>query len=784
VILPIEDVLPALAAALDDAGAVALQAPPGAGKTTRVPPAVAARVPGQVLVVEPRRMAARAAARRVSQEQTGSARSVGGLVGYQVRFDNRTGPDTRIVFLTEGVLLARLQRDPFLDGVGAVVFDEFHERRLDADLALALVATVRREAREDLALVVMSATFDPTPVARWLGDVPTVHSEGRTFPVTVELLPRPDDRPVAEQVAGAVRRALAEDDGDVLAFLPGMRSIRNTEALLAGVAADVLVLHGSLPPDEQDRALTVSPRRRVVLSTNVAEASVTVPGVTTVVDAGLAKVPYMEPSTGLPVLRTQRIGRASADQRAGRAGRVRPGRCLRLWTEREDAALASDDPPEVRRADLSAAVLQLLVWGQDPGTLDWFEPPPPHAVDAAVDLLEALGAIERRGVGIQATEIGRTLARWPLHPRLARMRAEAHRLGHSDDGDWLAALLAEGDPDRNARYPIDRGDWLERIDALKRSAPKSFRAVVRSIARHRGPAAVGDGPGRGDALAQAMLAGWPDRVVLRRPQDPTRGRMVGGKGVVLPRGALAELSVAVDVEHGAEARVRRATSIDAAWLDLEDRHHTEVIDGKARTFAQRCYGDLVLQSHPAPLDPLAAPEALARWASRNLDRVQPRDRDWPQLLGRWQAAHRWDANVPDPEGSLLDVLRTLCHTHPSTSTLRRADWSGAVRDTIGWPAWRRLNELAPPSLDVRGRSFRLDWSGERPVLAARIQQLLGVRTTPTVGPGEPVLVHLLAPNRRVQQITDDLAGFWTGAYLEIRKELRARYPKHAWPETP
>ncbi len=778
--LPIDSVIPEIAQALRQTGAVALQAPPGAGKTTQVPPSVAAIVEGVVLVVEPRRMAARAAARRVAQEQ---GCILGEAVGYQVRFDDRTSPATRIVFVTEGVLLARLQRDPFLEGVGAVVLDEFHERRLDADLALALVATVRREVRDDLALVVMSATFDPTPVARWLGAATTVRSEGRTFPVEVQLLPRSDDRPLPEQVADGVRRALADDDGDVLAFLPGMRDQLDTQELLHDVDADVLLLHGSLPPEVQDQALRAGPRRRVVLSTNVAEASVTVPGVTTVVDAGLARVPWVEPATGLPVLRTLRIGRASADQRAGRAGRVRPGRCLRLWTEREDAALAPEEVPEIQRADLASAVLQLLVWGQDPERLDWFEAPPAHAVEAAEALLVDLGAAVRRDGALAPTAIGRDLARWPLHPRLGRMRHEAHRLGHGDDGDWLATLLSEGDPDRDAPYPTDRGDWLQRIDAARRSAPKPFRQVVQALTRHRGPAAEASVP-REEALARALLAGWPDRVVRRREQDPTRGRMVGGKGVFVRRGQLAPLSVAVDVEHGAEALLRRATSIESAWLPVVDHLHTEVEDGKARTWAERRYRDLVLARHPAPLDREAAPEALASWAARHLDRVQPTDRDWPQLLGRWRAAHRWDPEVPDPDEHLLPVLRTLCAEHRSVGELQRADWAAAVRDTLGWPLWSRLNDLAPARIDLADRSFRLDWTGERPVLAARIQQLLGVRTTPTVGPGEPVLLHLLAPNQRVQQITDDLAGFWTGSYPAIRKELRARYPKHAWPETP
>lgn len=765
-------------------GAVTLRAPPGAGKTTRVPPALLDAVAGQVLVLEPRRIAARAAARRIATER---GTRLGHEVGYQVRFDDRTRPDTRLIVMTEGMLLARLQRDPFLEGVGAVVFDEFHERRLDADLALALVATVRREVRPDLAIVVMSATFDPAPVARWLGDATQVTSEGRSHPVDVETQPRPDERPVADRAAAAVRRALAHP-GDVLVFLPGIRAIRDTANALTGIDAEVLPLYGSMAAEDQDKVLTEGSRRRVILATNVAETSVTVPGIRTVVDSGLAKTLVHDPATGLSRLETQRISRASADQRAGRAGRMAPGRCLRLWTEREDRALIDETPPEILRADLTQAVLQLRAWGEDPHTMPWFEAPPAGAIEAADAVLESLGATR----GGQISAVGQQLARLPLHPRIGRLLLEAARHGHADDGAWVAALLSERDP-MGPQRPVrpSSSDLLDRVDVLRRGeGPSGARSALERVAhrlmRHGLPA-PSDPRHRDEAVGRAVLAAWPDRVVRRREADPTRGRMVGGKGVVITRSAVHDpFFVAVDLDDGAEATVRLASAVDPEWLDVERTTETEIDEGTARTRHLWRYGDLVVRSHPAPLDRAAAAHALAAWAERNLERVLPDNQGWHQLLARWRAAHRWDASVPAPDDDgLRSLLPSLCPGLRSAAALRSADWHAGVRDALGWATWQRIQQLAPAEVSLsNGQRFPLDWTGDRPVLSARIQQLLGVRTTPTVGPGVPVLLHLLAPNRRVQQVTDDLAGFWTGSYQQIRKELRARYPKHAWPEDP
>lgn len=779
--LPIEAVLPQVVAASAE-GPVVLVAPPGAGKTTRVPPALLGTVPGQVWLVEPRRVAARAAARRMAAE--GGDR-VGERVGYQVRFDRKVGPATRLVVVTEGILLRRLQADPFLEGIDAVVFDEFHERRLDADLGLALVQALRRELRDDLRLVVMSATLDPGPVADWLGGR-VVHSEGRAYPVEVERLARPDPRPLDAVVADGVRRALAHE-GDVLAFLPGVREILRTADRLAGLDAEVLPLYGALDARSQDRVFSPGPRRRVVLATNLAESSLTVPRVRTVVDAGLARQLVHDPGTGLDRLETGWIPMDSADQRTGRAGREAPGRCLRLWTERQEAAMAPRQVPEVARLDLAGAVLQLLSWGERPEAFRWFEVPPAHHVDAAMELLGALGAL--RGDGL--SPLGRRLAELPLHPRLGRMLLAAADAGHADDGAWVAALLSERDPLRGWQGPAHSdSDLLDRVDAVRaghghEGARRTLAQVVERLVRR-----VDEGPrrvARSEAMGRAVLAAWPDRLVLRRGDGDERGRMVGGKGVVMQGSAVrSRLFVAVDAQPGPEAIVRVASAVDEAWLDVEERVVTAFADGRITSRRVRAHGDLELASHPAPVDRDAAGRVLEAWSVDHLDAVLPTDPAWPQLLGRLRACRRYDPAFPEPDAAwLVTLLPLVCAGCRSVAEVQRADWAGAVRDTLGWPTWSRMEGLAPERVGLAKGSGRIDWTGPRPVLAARIQQFLGMADTPRVGGGrEAVLLHLLAPSRRVQQITDDLAGFWAGSYHDVRKELRARYPKHPWPEDP
>lgn len=486
--LPIDAVLPALLAAVRSRGVAVLHATPGAGKTTRVPPALADALAGagQVVVVEPRRVAARAAARRIADER---GWTLGGEIGWWIRFERRFRPDSRVVFATEGVLLRWLQRDPFLDGVAALIFDEFHERALPADLALALARRVRREARPDLHLLVMSATLDVEPLATWLDDAPVIRCAGRIHPVEIRLLERPDDRPLEQQVADAVRRAARQTDGDLLAFLPGRAEITRTEALLVEAGArsdfDLYPLHGDLPGAQQDAALRRGPRRRIVLATNLAETSVTVEGVRAVIDSGLARQQRFDPASGLDRLTTIQISRAAADQRAGRAGREAPGLCLRLWHAGDDLARRPFEPPEVQRVDLAGAVLELAVWGEaDPDTFDWYEAPDPARLARARRTLRDLGALDDYGV----TPLGRRMAALPLTPRLARLVLEGERLGVEEGAAQLAALLAERDPFgaewRGDARAGSRSDLLDRLDALdRRRHRRIFDAAAQILTR-------------------------------------------------------------------------------------------------------------------------------------------------------------------------------------------------------------------------------------------------------------------------------------------------------------
>ncbi len=703
----------------------------------------------------------------------------GDEVGWHVRFDKRCTDRSRIVAMTEGIALRRLQADPFLEGVSAVLLDEFHERSLLSDLALALLAEVRTDARPDLVVGVMSATLDPEPVARFLGGCPVVRSAGRTFPVTVEHVPRDVDDP-ATGVADAARRALAEEPGDVLAFLPGVREIRNAGRALHGVSAEVVPLYGALPAAEQDRALRPGTGRRVVLATNLAETSVTVPGVRTVVDSGWVRRPRFEAATGLDGLHTERISRASAEQRSGRAGRTAPGRAVRLWTERVHRSLAAYDPAELHRVDLSGACLQLLAWGVDPAAFGWFEAPAPHVLEGAMALLTRLGAVTDGSV----TARGREMASLPVHPRLAAMLLAARERGASEAACRAAAALAEGNVRPQGGVTADSD--LEPLDV-----PPRVERVATQLARILGPRR-GAAP---QGLGRAVLAGWPDRVAQRRGTSD-RARMVGGRGVRLdPRSAVtqAPLFVCIEVDDAKpEGRVRVAAAVEPAWLEVEESEVCafDEASGSVRAHRQRRYGDLVLASHPVQPEPVAAARALLRAAGTRLRRAVSPDPAFAGWLARLGFVARHDlppGEWPAPDDALLrELLEHVCAGRRSLAALRDADWTGALRDHLGWERFTQLGRLAPERLDVpSGRSVRLDYTGDVPVLAVRMQELFGSARTPTVGGGRiRVRLHLLAPNGRPQQITDDLEGFWTRTWPEVRKELRARYPKHPWPEDP
>ncbi|MCB9669111.1 MAG: DEAD/DEAH box helicase [Alphaproteobacteria bacterium] len=749
--LPVDAILPDLARALASSRSLVLQAPPGTGKTTRVPTAVARCVQGRVVVLEPRRMAARAAARRVAGEW---GTPLGQDVGYQVRGDAKRSDRTRVLFVTEGVFLRQATADPFLDGVGAVVLDEVHERSLDADLALALVRSIQQGLREDLVVVAMSATLDAAPLARFL-DAEVLTATAPLHPLEVRFDPRPDGRPLEDRVADAISEVRGV--GDVLAFLPGVPEIWRTARRMG---RPVLELHGRLTGAEQDAVLRGGSGGRVILSTNVAESSVTVPGVRAVVDAGLARIPRLDLATGLEVLEVQPIARDAAEQRAGRAAREGPGVVRRLWTARDDRDRPSTSVPAIRRSDLAPTVLRLLAFGEpDPRSFPWFEDPPPGALDAALELLELLGATR----GGALTPLGERLAGFPLHPRLGRFVLEAEARGAGRRAAALALWLADGGRPEG-----------ELVDARPPEVAEASR-LARS------------GTPEPDALERAALAGWPDRLARTRGEGAV---MVGGTGVV---GGHHALFVALGVHPSrrgdrGEALVTLQSRVEPEWLEASERVVHRFEDGRVRAFRQQRAGALVLAEHPAPVDPHVAAETLFREACRSLDRVVPDDPDLHEILGRLRFISQCVPFHGLPSGgaddTLLPALEVLCRRHTGFGELRKAPWRGTILDALPWNARQHLDANAPERVTLAsGNTARITYAGDVPVLAARIQHLMGTRETPRVG-GRPVLLHLLAPNGRPQQITDDLAGFWANTYHDVRKDLRARYPKHPWPEDP
>jgi ATP-dependent helicase HrpB len=848
--LPIDPLLPELLDALRASRAGVLVAPPGAGKTTRVPPALLRSglldpSHPSVLMLQPRRVAARAAAARIAEE---NGWAVGREVGYQVRFERRIGPETRLRVATEGVLNRQLLADPFLEGVGAVVLDEFHERSLHTDLALALLREVRESVREDLILVVMSATLDADPVARYLGGCPVLRAEGRSFPVEVEYLPPSDARsPIQDRVRRAAEHAIAtgprDGGGDLLVFLPGMEEIRRSSRELEPLARRegllVLPLHGSLPAEDQDRAIRPADRRKLILATNVAETSLTIEGVTTVIDTGLARFASHDPSRGLDRLELGKISRASAAQRAGRAGRTGPGRCLRLWSERDDRGRPEFDEPEIRRVDLCETVLALHAWGQaDPARFGWFEPPPAASLAGAERLLEMLGALE----GGRITGLGRQLLALPTHPRLGRLLVEAARLGRLREGAAMAALLAEKDlaaverpgPAPGPRRPASHGrsDLLDRLDRLEEAERARFApglrasgidpAAARRAAQARdellrigrrlevpaGPA--GHEPGDEDPeddLLRLPLAAYPDRVCRRRPGDAGAGVMVGGRGVRLePESVVreAELFLALDLRDDRrggtrEARVRIASEIRADWLEamfpgavrLERTVRFDESRGRAIAALAVLYRDLVLleETHGA----VSAEEASSALASTLAERAEAfvrEDEAAASLLDRLEFLRRaapegdWPAFGPD---DLAEVVADACIGRRTVDEVRRVPKAPLLLGRLTHALRRALDENAPEALQVpTGNRIRLAYEpGRPPVLAVRLQELFGLADTPRLAGGRvPVLLHLLGPNYRPVQVTDDLRSFWTTTYHQVRKDLRARYPKHSWPEDP
>lgn len=824
--LPIDDVLPQLLTAIAARGAAVLIAPPGAGKTTRVPGALldaGLAGEGSILVLQPRRVAARSAARRIAHER-GS--DLGAEVGYRVRFDARVGPETRIELLTEGLLTRRLQSDPFLDGVGCVVFDEFHERSLHSDLGLALLREVQRDVRPDLRLVVMSATLDPGPVAEWL-DAPIVRAEGRAYPVDIQFDARDDDRPVPARCARAVRAALAATtEGHVLVFLPGVGEIERTATAIGASplpGVELLPLHGRLSARDQDRALAPSPLRKVVLATNIAETSITIEGVTTVIDTGLARSPRFDPAIGLERLELGRISRASADQRTGRAGRTGPGRCHRLWTRGADRGLLARDVPAVRRADLTRTVLEIYAWGSDPRDFGWFEPPPLAHIERAEATLERLGALEQGKV----TALGASLLALPAHPRLARVVVEGHRRGQLEAAATAAALAAERDLFIEPPHITGDSDLELRLDALSavergRTPPGVSRRRAREVAKARDQlvrvarGALGAERGarqpQSDAstIARLLLSGFPDRVAQRRGPRSARFKLANGTGARLSENSVvrdAPLIIAVNLRGArrgerSEHVIEIAAALDPSALSLEEAVVTRFDPDREAVIQLRSRRYLALELETVPAgagaDPDAVAEALAIAAAADPVRAF-RWPDTPAVAGlitrlRWLARARPELGMPtfdaldvppSPPAEPDPLIVTLCVGRRSFTDLRKLPLASMLDGLIPYPVRAQLDRLAPARMTLPdGTTKAIEYRDDGPpVLATRFERLFGVDSTPEVA-GVPLMLHLLAPNRRPVQVTADLPSFWRNTYPQVRKELRGRYPKHPWPEDP
>jgi ATP-dependent helicase HrpB len=772
--LPVRAVLGSLAAALAEHGAAVLVAPPGTGKTTLVPLALAEAVPGRVLVAEPRRLAARAAAARMAALL---GEPVGSSVGYAVRGDRKSSAATRIEVVTSGLLLRRLAADPELGGVSTVLLDECHERHLDADLLLALLLDARDGLRPDLRLLATSATVASARLAAVLGDAPVVEVAARTFPVTVAYAPPVRGERIEACVARAVRAAVAE--GDVLTFLPGVAEIRRTAAALSGLDADILPLHGRLPAAEQDRALRAGNRRRVVLATAVAESSLTVPGVRAVVDAGLARVPRVDHRRGLAGLVTVRVSAAVADQRAGRAGREAPGRVHRCWPEGE--LLPRFPEPEIRTADLTRLALDLAEWGTPDGAgLRWWDAPPEGPLRAGQAVLRALGALDSDGI----TWRGRRMARLGLHPRLARALLD----GADAVGARLAAEVVAVLDDDTLTQGEDLDHELARLRDGTAPAAARWRAEASRLRR------LVERP----AAAERQHGGFTP---TRRQQSHHAGVPTGPAALVVALAAHEWLAVA-DAERAPGAqngRVRLAAATDretaerAAPALLTDEDEIAWRDGDVVARRVRRLGAIVLEERPVTRPGPAAVRSalLAGLRAEGLGLL-----GWTAhargLRDRIATLHRVLGDPwPDVSDAALLAEPDRWWTGPLTTARRRADLArvdaGAVlRGALDWRTSARLDELAPERIAVpSGSRIALDYSGEQPVLAVRLQEVLGWTATPTVAGGRlRVVLHLLSPAGRPAAVTADLASFWAGPYAQVRAELRGRYPKHDWPVDP
>ncbi|WP_175653555.1 ATP-dependent helicase HrpB [Pseudomonas sp. Marseille-P9899] len=824
--LPIDAVLPALREALAQRHEAVLEAPPGAGKTTRVPLALLNEpwLAGQtILMLEPRRLAARAAAERLASEL---GEKVGETVGYRIRLDSKVGPRTRIEVVTEGILTRRLQDDPALDGVGLLIFDEYHERSLDADLALALSLNGRELLRDDspLKILLMSATLEGERLSALLDDAPVISSEGRMFPVQMRWSrPFQPGEYIEPRVVDTVLQALDDESGSLLVFLPGQAEIRRVHQSLQdalGGRAGVLLcpLHGELDLSAQRAAIEPAPAgtRKVVLATNIAETSLTIDGVRVVVDAGLARVPRFDPGSGMTRLDTQRISRASATQRAGRAGRLEPGVCYRLWSEAQHEQLAAYGTAEIIQADLSGLALQLSRWGVIPTQLRWLDVPPAAAYAQAQDLLLRLGALTAERLGLTAH--GQAMAELPAHPRIAHLLLRGQDLGLTAMACDVAALLGERDILRGAGADLhSRLSLLSGETRANRGGQggvqraRQLSRQYRGFLRNKPGAAVAD-PDHPRWLGALLALAYPDRVAQQRRAGGAEYRLANGRAAQFGEAdALMKEPWLVVADLGSrqgqrEERIYLAAELDPALFDDVLAEQVSVVEqlewdekeNVLRAERQRKLGELVLSR-----EPLTGLDADAR-ARALLDLVRRKGLallSWTPELRQWQArvallrqldlAAGGQSEWPDLSDDALlatlpDWLQPYLGKVTRLSHFAQLDLSSILRNLLPWPLPQRLDEWAPVHINVpSGSNIRIDYSEQPPVLAVRMQELFGLADTPRIAQGrQKVLLHLLSPARRPVQVTQDLANFWRSTYAEVKKDLKGRYPKHYWPDDP
>ena len=824
--LPIEDVLPSVCRTLEAGPNALLTAPPGAGKTTRVPLALlnASWFSGKkLLLLEPRRLAARAAAHRMAEELQ---ERVGETVGYRMRLETKIGPTTKIEVVTEGVLIRLLHQDPSLDAYGIVLFDEFHERSLQADAGLALCLEAQRMFRPDLRLFVMSATLDCGPVAELLGRAPLITCEGRMFPVETRYRDQPLTGQLDLAVVQLIRRSLLQDEGSLLVFLPGMADIRRVERMLVDAQLNpctkIAPLHGDLPQEAQQAAIRPAApgTRKVVLATSIAETSLTIDGVRVVIDAGLVRIPRYDPRSGLTRLETIRVTQDSAEQRRGRAGRLEPGICYRLWTEKEQAMLAPRRPPEILEADLTPLMLDLAQWGiRDPAELSWLTPPPSGAVAQARELLFQLGAFSADG---RLTEHGRRMSELPLHPRLAHMMLRAVPVGLADLACEVAALLSDRDILHGPRER-QNADLRVRLDALRgqydsmglmvnRAAVDRVRRTARlwrrQLNNEQSRQTDADGHDGSSSVGRLVALAYPDRIARLQSDREGRYRLVNGRGARFRTAdplVMEPFLVIADLDGNDQwSEINLAAPI--TQQDIESLYPDRLVEeeevtwdealGAVRALRRRRLGAMILlEEAVSSPDPNKITTALLHGIHKyGLDVLS-----FDHLLQQWRARVMWIRRIVEPQSDWPDLsdealLQTLDHwLSPyvagitTLDRMKRLDLTTPLQALLTYEQHRRLDRLAPTHVTVpSGSRLRIDYErAEVPILEVRLQEMFGCQETPRVAGGKiPVMLHLLSPAKRPVQVTQDLGGFWKRTYQDVRKELRGRYPKHHWPEDP